>query len=80
MSARQDYYDELNRQTRKDMHNESIRPTGNDIFEKLKNAKTRSELDSLRIESVKEMQSKDEDYFLLVQKAFIKEKNRIKRN
>lgn len=69
------------RQMRKEMMDESLKPEGNTIFDKLKNAKTIPELNSLRMESLKEMQSKnDEIYFLEVQNAFIKAKNRIKRN
>ena len=78
-----DYFARMDRirQTRKEILDESLKPEGNTIFEKLKNAKTIPELNSLRMEAVKEMQSKnDESYFIEVQKAFIKAKNRIKRN
>lgn len=64
---------------RENMNNMELNPEGKDIFDKLKNAKTIPELDSLRIEVAKEMQSDGQDYFNKVQKAFITAKRRIAR-
>jgi hypothetical protein len=67
-------------QMQNEMNDQSLNPKGKDIFEKLKNAKTIPELNSLRIETTKEMLSRnDHAWFELVQKEFIKAKNRIKR-
>jgi hypothetical protein len=49
------------------------------IFEKLKEVKTMPDLDALRGEVVKQMESGGEAEFLAAQKAFIKAKNRLKR-
>jgi len=52
-----------------------------DIFEKLKDVKTRSELDAMRVEVVEAMQADGtKQTFESVQDAFIKAKNRVRRN
>lgn len=50
-----------------------------DIFEKLKNVKTMPELDSLRLETVREMSARGQKGFREVRNAFIAAKNRLVR-
>ena len=49
-----------------------------DIFEKIKNCKSKDELDNIRLECVKEMDKSDNPKE--IQKAFIKQKNKLQRN
>lgn len=82
MRLRVNYIEKVRRidKMNRDMKDESLKPSGADIFEQLKNAMTFSELDSLRIDAVKYMMTlPDNTSREAVQKAIIKAKNRIKR-
>ena len=50
-----------------------------DLYEKIKECQTSRQLDELRIEVVRGMESGDYDFSTL-QKAFIKKKNSLRRN
>ena len=50
------------------------------ILEKIKNLKTMKELDAIRLEVTKEMFANENENFHEIQKAFIKKKNKIRRN
>jgi len=49
------------------------------IMEKIKECKTMPEFDSLRIEVVKAMKAAGPSGYQVIQKAFIKQKNKLKR-
>lgn len=51
----------------------------NDIIQKLENVKTMPELDALRHETVKAMESGNKENFETIQNAFRKAKNRLRR-
>ena len=49
------------------------------IIDKIKNCDTIPKLDDLRLETVKEMSSNNRENFVLIQKAFIEQRNKLKR-
>jgi hypothetical protein len=50
------------------------------IYEKIKNCETMPQLDEIRIEVMQAMRKGDEeDIFYSIQKAFIKQRNKLKR-
>lgn len=50
-----------------------------DIFERIKTAGNKEQLDVLRLDVFRAMKSGDEAYFKKVQNAFIKQKNKLRR-
>lgn len=51
-----------------------------DIFERIKMAGNKEQLDALRLDVFRAMKSGDETYFKKVQNAFIKQKNKLQRH